>query len=366
MHWAGLPAPAWREQLLAVGLAVVTLAATSWVSLRWPAVQVVPALGASAVLVAALPTSPMARLWPLMVGTLASGGLAWGVAGQGWPLFVGLPLAVGGALLVMFALRCLHPPGGAMAVWVVLNPHGFASWGDLFLGILPGLLLLATLDRWRQRSMARAARAPVGHGTRDRPPLERQLPAAEDWNAALRQHGPLLDVSSDQLAQLYRELTLTRWRHRLGPQCVADIMSRDLISLPPQAPVASAWKLLQKHRIKMLPVQSQGRLLGVVSLVDILKRMGLDGAAPSAESLRQAAEWLQRPVSEIMNPPRAVPANLPLSELVPLLTDWGLHHVPVLDADGGMSGIVTQSDLIAALAEELGQGEARPGPGRMT
>lgn len=364
MHWAGLPAPAWREQLLAIGLAVATLAATSGLSLHWPAVHVVPALGASAVLVAALPTSPMARIGPLMVGTLASGGLAWGVAGQGWPLFVGLPLAVGGALLVMFALRSLHPPGGAMAVWVVLNPHVFASWGDLLLGVLPGLLLLAVLDRWRQRAVARAA--PVGHGTRDRSPLERQLPAAEDWSAALQQHGPLLDVSSDQLAQLYRELTLTRWRHRLGPKRVSDIMSRDLVSLHPQAPVASAWALLQQHKIKILPVQSQGRLLGVVSLVDILKRLGLGTAAPSAESLGLAADLLQRPVCEIMNAPRAVPASLPLSELVPLLTDWGLHHVPVLDADGGMSGIVTQSDLIAALADELGHGEARPGTGRMT
>ncbi|MCS4309216.1 CBS-domain-containing membrane protein [Rheinheimera pacifica] len=35
--------------------------------------------------------------------------------------------------------------------------------------------------------------------------------------------------------------------------------------------------------------------------------------------------------------------------LVPMLSDQGLHHIPVLDAQQQLVGIITQSDLIAAL-----------------
>ena len=36
-------------------------------------------------------------------------------------------------------------------------------------------------------------------------------------------------------------------------------------------------------------------------------------------------------------------------ELVPLLFDHGLHHIPIVNAEQLLVGMVTQSDLIAAL-----------------
>ena len=52
---------------------------------------------------------------------------------------------------------------------------------------------------------------------------------------------------------------------------VGDFMSRDLVTLPPDASVRDAWRTLQRHRIRLLPVVEDGRLLGVVSLVDVLE-----------------------------------------------------------------------------------------------
>ncbi|HZV66989.1 MAG TPA: CBS domain-containing protein, partial [Telluria sp.] len=43
--------------------------------------------------------------------------------------------------------------------------------------------------------------------------------------------------------------------------------------------------------------------------------------------------------------------STPIVELVPLMTNTGLHHIPVVDHDGRFAGIVTQSDLVAALYE---------------
>jgi CBS domain-containing membrane protein len=57
-----------------------------------------------------------------------------------------------------------------------------------------------------------------------------------------------------------------------------------------------------------------------------------------------------RTVSDIMT--RRVQSALPetmIAKLVPPMADMGLHHMPVVDHDNHVVGIITQSDLIAAL-----------------
>jgi CBS domain-containing membrane protein len=53
---------------------------------------------------------------------------------------------------------------------------------------------------------------------------------------------------------------------------------------------------------------------------------------------------------------------MPSVELVPLMSDLGFHHMPVVDAQRRLVGMVTQTDLVAALCEtSLAQlGEPRP------
>ena len=40
-----------------------------------------------------------------------------------------------------------------------------------------------------------------------------------------------------------------------------------------------------------------------------------------------------------------------LSELIPLFGSTGHHHIPIVDADDRLVGIVTQSDVVAALSQ---------------
>jgi len=46
---------------------------------------------------------------------------------------------------------------------------------------------------------------------------------------------------------------------------------------------------------------------------------------------------------------RTVRQDFHIVELVPLLSDQGLHHIPIVDNEDKLVGMVTQSDLIAAL-----------------
>ena len=47
---------------------------------------------------------------------------------------------------------------------------------------------------------------------------------------------------------------------------------------------------------------------------------------------------------------RVASADRPIAELVPLFASTGHHHIPIIDAERRLVGIVTQSDLVAALS----------------
>ena len=65
-------------------------------------------LGASALLVFALPGSPMAQPWAVIAGNTLSA-------------LIGMPIAAALSILGMFVLRCLHPPAAAVALIAVLG-----------------------------------------------------------------------------------------------------------------------------------------------------------------------------------------------------------------------------------------------------
>jgi CBS domain-containing membrane protein len=361
-HWfskvtsiLGLAAPHWREQRRAGLLVCLALGLAAALSRIAPVVQVAPALGASALLLGALPASPVSKPWPLLGGTLLSAVVAWVVALPGWPLLITAPIAVTAALLLMYTTRSLHPPGGAMALWVLLHTPAFASPWPVLLAITPGLLLLMGLAHLRDQLFAdRDKPQPASHQTRDPSPMQRQRPSSQDWQRALARHEQLLDVGAEQLDTLYQELEASRLHGGLTNLTIGDIMSRDLVTLPPQASGLLAWQTLQQHKINMVPIVDGGRVVGVIALVDLLKRLGLVGKVPSADLASRIDYLMQQPVGALMvTPARTALQSTKIDALVPLLSDWGLHHLPVVADDGTLVGIVTQSDLIAALANKL-------------
>ena len=103
-------------------------------------------LAASAVLVFAVHSGPLAQPWSV-VGSYALAG-AVGLAmrqGLGSELWVAA-VALGLSLVLMCLLRCLHPPGGGVAVSAVLADAGLTALGDHLLEpVLLDALILVTV-----------------------------------------------------------------------------------------------------------------------------------------------------------------------------------------------------------------------------
>jgi CBS domain-containing membrane protein len=78
-------------------------------------------LGASALLVFALPASPMAQPWAVVAGNTLSAmiGITFAILVKE-PLLA-MPIAVSTSIMFMFILRCLHPPAAAVALIAILG-----------------------------------------------------------------------------------------------------------------------------------------------------------------------------------------------------------------------------------------------------
>lgn len=120
-----LPGALFRDRLLVSCGALVCLAVTAAIGAHAPLYPGLPAiiapLGASAVLVFAIPASPLAQPWAVIGGNMISAaiGTAMYHLVPNVPLAAGMAVAV--AIMTMSILRCLHPPGGAAALTAVIG-----------------------------------------------------------------------------------------------------------------------------------------------------------------------------------------------------------------------------------------------------
>jgi len=175
---------------------------TNRAALPW----LVAPVGASAVLVFALPASPLAQLWPVLGGSMLSAmiGLAVGHFIPYAPLAGAV--AVAAAIALMSALRCLHPPAGACAMIGAMGAPLIAAAG------WPTFLLALWLDLVALLAMAWVFNNLTGHTWPHEAAAIAPLPPKHwmgrydtaDLDAVLEDWEEVLDVSRDDLDALFR------------------------------------------------------------------------------------------------------------------------------------------------------------------
>jgi CBS domain-containing membrane protein len=293
-------------------------------------------MGASAVLLFAVPASPMAQPWPIIGGNSLSAltGFAVGSAlGHG---AIACGIGVGLAIGVMSVTRSLHPPGGAAALTGVIggglvDPAGW--WFPLAPVALDAVLLVAVGWLFHQLSGHPYPHRPEPRSpTADPPPAARVGLRDEDLDAVLAGIGETFDIDRADLRLLLGELETQVLARRHPDLTCGEIMSRDLISVPRHADPAAARQLLLDSGVRLLPVlDDEGRPIGGVGLREL--------ARPATT------------VDEVMAAPLTVTPLEPAARLIGPLTDGHRHAAMVVDPESGaLRGLVTQADLLAALA----------------
>ena len=151
-------------------------------------------------------------------------------------------------------------------------------------------------------------------------------------------------------------------RHMSAFVPVQDVMSRQLHTIAPTEPLAqAAEQLLSQVHKSLLVVNDQGRLIGIITDGDLLKRAGLLTISASQYLTQQelAAELKNlnrshQTVQDVMTPdPLTLPSGTTITKAVELMLAQGIKRLPVITDDGQPVGVVSRVDILRAFAQPL-------------
>lgn len=323
-------------------------------------------MGASAVLLFAVPASPLAQPWSLLGGNLVAAIIGVTCAIFIPHLMLSAAVAVSLSILIMLYLRCLHPPSGAVALTAVLGGNAIHDLGYSF--VLAPVALNSCIIILVAVAFHRSTKHSYPHTVTmsKQDVLNKDIPAelrfgfnSDDLNEVLKENNELLDISRDDLEKIFQQTEMHAYRRRFGEIRCSDIMKKDVLTVEFGTELEEAWALLRKHNIKALPVVNKSQLvIGIITQVDFMKNANLEVYDNFEGKLKQfirrtAGHHSNKPevVGQIMTSPVVTASmHMHIIELIPLMTQQRiLHHIPVLDDERKLVGIVTQSDLVSAL-----------------
>ena len=152
-------------------------------------------------------------------------------------------------------------------------------------------------------------------------------------------------------------------------QTVADLMTRDVLTVTPATPLSAAIQILVDRQVSGLPVVNEaGKIVGVISESDLMWReKGID--TPPHIMFLDSVIYLENPakydlelhkvlgqtVGEVMTAHAiTITADATLPAAARIMHDKKIHRLPVVDADNRPIGIITQGDIVRAIAAQEG------------
>lgn len=181
---------------------------------------IITSMGASAVLLFAVPHGPLSQPWPLLGSHLVSGLIGVSCYFLVDDLFIAAALAVSLSIYVMYYLRCIHPPGGATALAAVVSGSEVHALGYEFvfspimlnaLTILAIAILFNYPFAWRRYP---AALSEVFKQQDSSHPHHVSIPR-KDLEFALKSMRSFSDISEIELERIYAAATRQKQQRHL-------------------------------------------------------------------------------------------------------------------------------------------------------
>ncbi|UZK67562.1 HPP family protein [Sphingomonas sp. M1-B02] len=192
----------WRERGVAAIGAALGIGIAAWISTTFmgapgAGLLLVAPMGASAVLIFAVPSSPMAQPWPVIAGNVVSALVGIGIANLLAHGALAAGVALFAAILAMSALRCLHPSGGATALLAILGGPAIVAQSYAF------ALVPVGLDAILLVGAGLAFHRISGHSYPHRAaPVDMRRLTDADVDAALAEADESFDISREDLRAL--------------------------------------------------------------------------------------------------------------------------------------------------------------------
>ena len=306
-------------------------------------------MGASSVLLFAVPASPLAQPWNMVVGNSIAGMIGVTCALYIPNLTEAFSVAVGLSIILMMTTDSLHPPSGAVAITAVLGGDVVHQLGYhfIFYPVLLNSLLLLVIAIGFNRLLGKQYPnvAQINQRSKDPTPTQKVTIQPQDIQDVLEHQTELLDISEYDLQKIILEAQEIANSRSINHYVCQDIMTKDVIVLHGEDDIHEALDKFKHVNLMSLPVvNAQEILVGTLALYEVV------------EWFKRAADpkatWEHR-VRHIMNPKVVTVQPLqPIQDLVPYFVERSFNYIPVVDKQH-LVGIISRADMIAVLNQQL-------------
>jgi CBS domain-containing protein len=180
----------------------------------------------------------------------------------------------------------------------------------------------------------------------------------QDVIHAMKSMQGYIDITPADFKEIYR-VAFTMAKERVMASVKAgDIMSRPVACIASGMDLMAAAALLADKGVSGAPVVDRdGRVVGVVSEKDFLRKMGAGRTMSFMQVIANclkdkgcvAAPMLRQTIGDIMTAPAVTsPADITMAGISALLKEKNINRLPIVDGDERPIGIVTRSDLVNA------------------
>lgn len=329
------------------GLAISSL--ISWYVLDGINAWYIAPMGASSVLLFAVPNSPLAQPWNVIIGNILAGVIGVTCTQLLADSTTAFSLAVGFAIFMMMTTDSLHPPSGAVAITAVLGGDAVHRLGFHFIlyPVLLNSILLLVFAVFFNRLIGRhyPLTAHLNERSKDPTPTQKVSIQPKDIEYALDHHTELLDISQYDLEKIILQAQVHANERSMSTFVCQDIMSRDVIRLHEEDDIYQALDKFKSVNLMSLPVVNvQEKLVGTLALYEVVE--WFKGATDPRNS------W-QHYVKQIMSRRVVTVDRLqPIQDLVPYFVEKSFNYIPVVEHEC-LIGIVSRADMIAALQQQI-------------
>ncbi len=151
---------------------------------------------------------------------------------------------------------------------------------------------------------------------------------------------------------------------------VRHVMTRDVLTVQPDTPLAEVAELFLQSGVRTIPVlDGQRRVVGIISDGDLLRRgdMALPLSIREALHPHEVVEALpasDRRARDVMTGEViTVPEELTIAAAVDVMAERGFKRLPVLDRHGQLAGIVSRADILQTAAHVVPHAAPKRAPG---
>jgi len=141
---------------------------------------------------------------------------------------------------------------------------------------------------------------------------------------------------------------------KMKQELVKDWMSREVVTISPETTLPEAHHMMTEQQIRRLPVMKKNLLVGIVTLGDVREAEPSDATSLNVWEMNYLL--LKLKIERVMTRnPITISGRVTIGQAAQVMLEHKVSGLPVIDSDGNLVGIITESDIFRIVVQKWGR-----------